>query len=41
MFKELFDDGSQLGLTLEYAIQYKPRELADAFIVGKKFKTFF
>lgn len=36
-FKELFGDGSQLGLSLSYAIQDKPRGLADAFIVGADF----
>ena len=36
-FKELFGDGSWLGLHFEYAIQDKPRGLADAFIVGKDF----
>ena len=37
LFKELFGDGSQLGMHFEYAVQDKPRGLADAFIVGKKF----
>lgn len=37
VFKELFGDGSQLGMKFEYAVQDKPRGLADAFIVGKKF----
>lgn len=36
-FKELFGDGSWLGMHFEYAIQDKPRGLADAFIVGKGF----
>ena len=37
VFKELFGDGSQLGMRFEYAIQETPRGLADAFIVGVKF----
>ena len=36
-FKELFGDGSQLGLSMSYAIQETPRGLADAFIVGADF----
>ncbi|MBQ7584256.1 MAG: glucose-1-phosphate thymidylyltransferase RfbA [Lachnospiraceae bacterium] len=36
-FKELFGDGSQLGLDMHYAVQEKPRGLADAFIIGKDF----
>jgi len=36
-FKELFGDGSSLGLRMEYAQQDKPRGLADAFIVGASF----
>ena len=36
-FKELFGDGSWLGLHFEYAVQDKPRGLADACIVGKDF----
>ena len=30
-------DGSQFGLSLSYAVQEKPRGLADAFIVGRDF----
>ena len=36
-FKELFGDGSSLGLRMEYAIQETPRGLADAFIIGADF----
>jgi len=37
VFKELFKDGQHLGMSFSYAIQDKPRGLADAFIVGKQF----
>ncbi|HAH60666.1 MAG TPA: glucose-1-phosphate thymidylyltransferase, partial [Treponema sp.] len=37
LFKELFGDGAWLGMKFEYAVQDKPRGLADAFIVGKRF----
>lgn len=36
-FKELLDDGSQIGCKFSYEIQDKPRGLADAFIIGEKF----
>jgi len=37
LFKELFSDGSWLGMRFDYAIQESPRGLADAFILGEKF----
>lgn len=37
LYEELFGNGSQIGLHISYAIQDKPRGLADAFIVGEKF----
>ena len=36
-FKELFGDGSQLGLNFSYAVQDEPRGLAEAFILGADF----
>ena len=36
-FKDIFDDGSYLGIKIEYAEQEKPNGLAEAFILGEKF----
>ena len=37
VFEDLFGDGSQLGLSMHYAVQETPRGLADAFIIGADF----
>jgi glucose-1-phosphate thymidylyltransferase len=36
-FQALFGDGSQLGMSVQYAIQSEPRGIADAFRVGAEF----
>ena len=36
-FKELFNDGSELGLRFSYAEQAQPNGLAEAFIIGEEF----
>ncbi len=36
-FEELLGDGGAIGMKLSYAVQDKPRGLADAFLVGEKF----
>src|SRR5690625_2155718 len=36
-YKNLFGDGSHLGMRIEYKVQEEPRGFADAFIVGEEF----
>ncbi len=37
LFERLLGDGSELGMRFSFASQERPRGLADAFIVGRKF----
>ncbi|MGE5400167.1 MAG: glucose-1-phosphate thymidylyltransferase RfbA [Ignavibacteriales bacterium] len=37
LYKQLFNDGSQFGLKLEYKVQDAPNGIAEAFILGKEF----
>jgi len=37
LYKQLFGDGSQLGLKLDYAVQPNPNGIAEAFIIGEEF----
>ncbi len=37
LYRDLLGDGSQFGVKFSYAVQEKPRGIADAFIVGKEF----
>lgn len=36
-FRELFNDGQELGLNIKYAVQENPNGLAEAFIIGEEF----
>lgn len=36
-YKQLFNDGKQIGLNIQYAVQDAPNGIAEAFIIGEKF----
>jgi glucose-1-phosphate thymidylyltransferase len=36
-YEKLFGDGSQLGIKITYKIQYKPRGIAESFIIAEEF----
>jgi glucose-1-phosphate thymidylyltransferase len=37
LYKQLFGDGSHLGLSLSYVVQPEPRGIAESFILGEEF----
>ncbi|MEE9430679.1 MAG: glucose-1-phosphate thymidylyltransferase RfbA [Melioribacteraceae bacterium] len=37
LYKKLFEDGSSLGLNIQYAVQDTPNGIAESFILGKDF----
>jgi len=37
LYRRLFGDGSRLGLRIEYAVQERPRGIAEAFLIGEEF----
>lgn len=37
LYKKLFEDGSQVGLKIEYIVQPAPNGIAQSFILGEKF----
>jgi glucose-1-phosphate thymidylyltransferase len=37
LYKKLFEDGSQIGLSIEYQVQDAPNGIAEAFIIGEDF----
>lgn len=37
LYQKLFEDGSHLGLSIQYEVQEAPNGIAEAFIIGEKF----
>lgn len=37
LYKKLFEDGKDIGMNIEYALQSAPNGIAESFIIGEKF----
>ncbi|MFC2083643.1 glucose-1-phosphate thymidylyltransferase RfbA [Bacteroidota bacterium] len=37
LYQQLFEDGSKIGLNIDYAVQESPNGIAEAFIIGENF----
>lgn len=37
MYQKLFEDGSQVGLNIQYAVQKAPNGIAESFLIGEEF----
>lgn len=37
LYKKLFEDGSSIGIKIDYAVQSAPNGIAESFIIGEKF----
>ena len=37
MYQKLFEDGSQVGLNIQYALQKAPNGIAESFLIGEEF----
>lgn len=37
LYKKLFEDGKDIGLNIEYALQPAPNGIAESFVIGEKF----
>jgi glucose-1-phosphate thymidylyltransferase len=37
LYQMLFEDGSHLGLDIQYAVQLEPKGIAEAFLIGREF----
>lgn len=37
LYRQLFEDGSRLGMSIQYAVQHAPNGIAESFIIGEEF----